>query len=155
VAILFLDHQPVLGVFSLHPHQGKSALETISFQQNNELTLFQGLEGVMAFHKGIGPEIPNHHDAGAVLTLRDDPFKIDILEWVILHLDGQPFVCRIQGRPFGNSPGFEDSAHLQAEIPMELSGLVLVYDETTIVFQVGSLPVIGSLLAFISGSLMR
>jgi len=48
---------------------------------------------------------------------------------VVLDLDGEPLVMWVEGRPFGNSPGFEDTVQLQPQVVVQSRGIVLLDDE--------------------------
>jgi hypothetical protein len=52
----------------------------------------------------VGPAIPQHHRAGAVVIGRDDALKLPILHRVILDQDRQALVRGIERRPLGDRP---------------------------------------------------
>ena len=66
----------------------------------------------------------------AVLAFRDRPFEIAIVERVILDLDGQSFVVRVDGGAARDRPGFEHAVKLEPEIVMQPCGIVFLDHET-------------------------
>jgi hypothetical protein len=48
---------------------------------------------------------------------------------VIFHLKGKALISGIHGRPFQDGPRLEATRKFQAEVPMEVSGVVFVDDE--------------------------
>jgi len=57
------------------------------------------------------PLIPKHHRAAAVLTLWIVPSKRSIVERMVLHLHGEPFVLRIQAGARVTGPTLQNSAN--------------------------------------------
>src|SRR5690606_34497056 len=67
------------------------------------------------------------HGARAVVPLRDDILEIEILEWMVLRVDRQAFVARIQTRTFGDGEAAQHPAHLQAQVPVHAARGVLMH----------------------------
>src|SRR5262249_41280300 len=63
--------------------------------------------------------VPDHHGAGAVVTLRDFAFEAAVREGMIFGLNGEALVCVIERRPFRDSPGFERSVDRKTEVVMK------------------------------------
>ena len=63
--------------------------------------------------------IPKHHRAAAVLSLRNDSFKVSVLQRMVFHLHGEALVSRKVTRPLGHSPALEDSTPAQAKVVMQ------------------------------------
>ena len=42
---------------------------------------------------------------------------------------GKPLVGRVQARPLGNGPAFEDAVYFETEVPMETCGGMFLHDE--------------------------
>src|ERR1700716_2075520 len=81
--------------FQTRPDQHKSTLKFLSTKGELQFALRQllccGAEGISL----VSSFVPNHHRSGAVLALRNDAFKIGVLNRVVLRLDGQTLVPRI------------------------------------------------------------
>lgn len=73
--------------------------------------------------------IPYNYCSSAIIARWNDALKTNVLQRVILNLDGEPFFRRVHGRPFGNSPGFENTFQFQPEVEMQPGGMVLVHNE--------------------------
>jgi hypothetical protein len=48
---------------------------------------------------------------------------------MVPNLDRQALVGRVHGGTFGDGPGFEDAVVFEAEVPVEVGGVVFVDDE--------------------------
>ena len=77
----------------------------------------------------VGPDIPDHHGASAVVTFRDGAFKVEVRDGMIFHLHGQTLVGWVEGRTFGDSPGFKHTADLEPEIVMQPRRVVTLNHE--------------------------
>jgi len=60
------------------------------------------------------------------LPLRDSPFEVAIVEWVIFDLDGEALVVGIDRRTLGDGPRFEYAIELKTEIIVKASGRVFL-----------------------------
>ena len=88
------------------------------------------------FHLPIGPlelvvgaAVPDAHRPGAVLALRDLPLEAAVLERVVLDVDGEMVLPLVQRQALGNGPRHEDAVALQAEVPVQRPGVVLLDHE--------------------------
>ena len=73
--------------------------------------------------------IPQHDRAAAILTLRNRPFEVAIIQGMIFDLDREPFVMRIERRPFRHRPGLENTIQLKPQIVVQARRVVLLDDE--------------------------
>src|SRR5208337_4610144 len=73
--------------------------------------------------------IPDHDRAPAIFALGNDPFEIAVIDRVILNLNGEALLTRIEAWAFCDCPAFIDAAEFQPEIVMKLPGSVLLDDE--------------------------
>jgi len=60
----------------------------------------------------------------------NNPFKINIIQGMVLYQQGQPLFRWIHRRTFGDDPRPQNAFQLQAEIVVEMRGIVLVNDKT-------------------------
>ncbi len=103
-----LDEQPVgslaAGPVALHPHQHPAAAQALAVQCEFKVTLGQGRLGrPVAFRLPIAA-VPELHRAAAILTLRNRPFEIAIVQRVILDLDREALVGGIKRRTARDRP---------------------------------------------------
>lgn len=83
------------------------------------------------FSEGLpAPFVPQHDGAATVLARRDGPFKIGILQRMILDTDGERASFRIEAGALGNGPAQQHALMLQAKVEMQLPRGVLLDDET-------------------------
>jgi len=80
----------------------------------------------MAAAVGVGPSIPQHDGAAAVLALGDGPLERVVLDGVILHLHRQPLDRRIEAGTLGYGPALHDSVELQPQVVVQVAGRVLL-----------------------------
>src|SRR3546814_10582581 len=73
--------------------------------------------------------IPEHHRAAAILALRDDAFEIAIAERVVLGMDREAPVRRVQARALGHGPALQHAVELEAEVVVQPACGVLLDDE--------------------------
>ena len=76
-----------------------------------------------------GAPVPDDDVAGAVLLGRDDALEVEVLDRVVLDVDGHPADVRVEGQALGDGPGDEDARDLEAEVVVEAGGAVALDDE--------------------------
>ena len=76
-----------------------------------------------------GADVPDFHRARAVLALRDGALELGVLDRVVLGLHREAVDVRFQRRALRHRPGDEHPVVLQAEIPVQVGGIVLADDE--------------------------
>src|SRR5262245_54049058 len=136
ICIAVFDQKPVVAAAAValailpHAHQHPAALELLARKGEFQLALAKGL---FRFDPIVlrRPEatIPYHDGATAILSLRNRPFKVTIVERMILDLDSQAAIARAKRRSLGDSPGLEDAIHLQPHIVMKPRGGVFLNDK--------------------------
>ena len=77
-----------------------------------------------------GAAIPELHGAAAILAVGNSAFEIAVIERVILDLDRQPLVVRIDRGTARHRPGLEDAVELEPEIVMQPRRVVLLDHES-------------------------
>jgi hypothetical protein len=84
---------------------------------------------LLLFEKLVGAVVPDLDAAGAVLALRDLSLEGRVLERVILDVDGQVLLPRLERHALGNGPAGEGAVSLQAEVVVEPARVVPLDDE--------------------------
>jgi hypothetical protein len=77
----------------------------------------------------VGALVPDRHRARAVLPLGDLAVELEVLERVILGVHGQPVVRRGGRDAVGDGPGGQHAVVLEAQVPVQAGGVVLLDDE--------------------------
>ena len=77
----------------------------------------------------VGAAVPDAHRAGAVLALGDLALELEVLERVVLGVHGEAVVLGRLGQAVGDREGDEDAVALQAQVPVQARGVVLLDDE--------------------------
>ena len=134
MVVMVLDQQPIGALATVavvtHPNEHEASVQPLAVQHELEVALLHRLfRRLAALRLPVAP-IPEHDRAATILALRDRAFEITIVERVVLDLDREPLVARIERRPLGYRPGFEHAVEFEAEIVMEPGGIVLLDDET-------------------------
>ena len=73
--------------------------------------------------------IPDDDIARPVVAFRDMALEIGIVQRVVLDVHGQAAHVRVQRRAFGDRPALQRTAQLQAEIVMQVAGVVFLNAE--------------------------
>ena len=104
--VAMLDQQPVGSLaaeaVAAHAHQHPAAAQALTFQGEFELALFQSFVGI-ALGDPIAA-VPQLDRAAAILTFGDRPLEVAIIQRVVLDLDRQPLVVRIERGTLGHRP---------------------------------------------------
>ena len=129
-----LDHQPVRALaaesIAAHPHEHPASAQPFAVERELEFAFRElRLGGFIAFWRPV-PAIPQLHRPAAVLAFRNRAFEVAVVERVVLHLDRQALVCRIERRTARYRPGLEDAIMLQAEVVVQPRGGMLLDHET-------------------------
>src|SRR5262249_50725858 len=77
----------------------------------------------------VGAAVPDRHRAGAVGALRDAAGEVLVLEGVVLGRHGEPLVLRVVGEAARHRPRAQHALGLEAQVVVEVAGLVPVNDE--------------------------
>src|SRR5258706_15726354 len=79
------------------------------------------------------PAVPKLHRAAAILSLRNGPFEIAVIQRMVFHLDCQPLVVRIERGAARDRPGFKDAVELEPQIVMQPARIMLLDHETPLI----------------------
>ncbi len=130
------DQQPVVSLaaeaISLHAHEDPAPVQAVSGQLEFQLARLQLLRGRGLTLGGPGAAVPQLDGAAAVFSARNGPLEITVVERVILDLDGQAFLRRVQGGPSRHRPRFEDPVELESQIVVQAPRGVLLDDEAQV-----------------------
>ena len=77
----------------------------------------------------VGAAVPDRHRAGAVVALRDLAVEVEVLERVVLGADREAVVLRLLGQAVRDRPRRERAVVLEAQVPVQARGVVLLDDE--------------------------
>jgi hypothetical protein len=117
-----LDQEPVISVAAAalavmsHPHQYPAPLQLFARERELQVAFAKGVFGISTIIGGPEAPVPKHDGTAPVLALRDRPFEVPIVEWVILDLHGKSPVARVKRGALRDSPRLEDTVHLKAQI---------------------------------------
>src|SRR5882757_4190857 len=87
------------------------------------------LEAALGIDRLPGAAVPELHGAAAILIFRNRAFEIAVVERMILDLDRQPLVVRIERGAARHRPGLEDAVEFEPEIVMQPGRIVLLDHE--------------------------
>src|SRR5256885_16184572 len=73
--------------------------------------------------------VPELNGPAAILALGNGAFEVAVVERMVLDLDRQPLVMRIERRTARHRPGFEDAVEFQTKIVMQPRRVVLLDHE--------------------------
>jgi hypothetical protein len=139
VLIALLEQDPGLlllaGLGDLH--QLPQAEELLAVKAEVQLARLHPL--VRVVHRLPGALVPHDHRAGAVLALGDRAFEAAVAQRVILDVDGDLLLGRVEARPLGNGPGQQHAVELEAEVVVQARGSVLLHDEAQRLAALGGL----------------
>ncbi len=131
--VVMLDQQPICALAAVaiiaHPHQHEAAMQPLTFQRKLEITLGERLFGrLVAFRLPVAA-IPKHDRTAAILAFRYRTFEVAVVQRMVLDLDSQALVVRIERRSFGHRPGLEDAIEFEPQIIMQPRRVVFLNDE--------------------------
>jgi hypothetical protein len=129
-----LDQQPI-GAFAsatviAHSHQHPFPVQPLALQREFQFPFLQRGSRVNPGLRMPVAAIPQLHGATAVLSLRDRAFEIAVLEWVVLDLDRQALIGRIERRAASDRPGFEYAIEFEPQVVVESARSVFLNDES-------------------------
>ena len=121
--VSLLDEEPVLAVTAAN--QGEGASEFAPKELEFEVAPLQHLLRI-AVEPARGAPVPNHHRAAAVLAFGDPALEVEIFQRVVLHVNGQALLSRVQTRPLGDGPRREHAVDLEPEVIVQAAGGMLL-----------------------------
>src|SRR5205085_2409993 len=122
--VVLLDQQPVLRVaVEMRRDERPLPLQPTSVQPDGQAAVALLLDQL------VRPLVPDLDAAGAVLPLRDLAFEGGVVERVVLDVNGERSLPRLERHPLRNGPARERAVPLQAEVVVEPAGVVPLDDE--------------------------
>ena len=76
--------------------------------------------------------VPDHDGASAILALRNGAFEVAIVQRMILDLNCEPLVMRIERGSLGDGPGFEDAVQFESQVVVQVRCRMLLNHEAEI-----------------------
>ena len=112
------------------PDENERAVQLLPVQLELELPVVDGTGRVGGVRVGtIGSPVPDDDVARAVLTPRDDALEVEVVERMVLDVDREPPLARVEGRPARDRPGRQHALHFEPKIVMEGGGAMTLDDE--------------------------
>ncbi len=132
--VAVLDQQPVhpLAGPALHADQHPAAMQVLAVQGELQVAGCQALLGRHALRRP-GAAVPELDGAAAILAFRDGALEVAVVQRVVLHLDRQPLVMRVQRRAARDRPGLEHAVEFQPQVVVQPGRVVLLDDEAQLV----------------------
>ena len=100
VFVAVLDQEPVGALaavaVALHSHQHPASVQLVAVQDEFQVALLEAALGIIGFPSAA---IPQHDGAAAVFAFRNGAFEIAVIQRMVLDLDREPLVVRIERRP--------------------------------------------------------
>lgn len=125
LAVLRLDQHPLfLLAGQVGAKQIPHAAKLFALQAEAQLALGIGFVRI-AFGLPDAP-VPDDHVARAVMAFGDMAFEIGVVQRVVLYVHGQAAHLRVQRGPFGDCPAFQRAIELQAEVVVQVTGVMLL-----------------------------
>ena len=109
------------------PRQHPAAVQLFAGQPELEGARLQALLDVV--HRRPHAGVPDDHRPAAIFALGDDALEVDIFERMVLGLDRQPLVGRVERRALRHGPALQHAADLQPQIVVVGRRVMLVHDE--------------------------
>jgi hypothetical protein len=73
--------------------------------------------------------VPHYHRTSPVVSLRNEPLEVPVLQGMILDENRQPLIRHVVRGTLRNSPGAEYPIHFEPQIEVQVPGGVLVDHE--------------------------
>src|SRR5205814_6207582 len=83
----------------------------------------------LLLHELVGAVVPDLDGAGAVLPLRDLALEARVLERMVLDVDGEMLLARLERHALRHRPARERAVALEAEVVVEAPRVVALDDE--------------------------
>src|SRR5215213_2766482 len=124
-----LDQVPLVSLVSFiirnrKPGHGPFALQLRAVQIKSQEPFV-----VVSFDQLVCSEIPHHDRAAAILTFRNDTFKIKIIDRMVLCRHREPSFVFLERWTFRNGPRLENVVHLDTKVVMQVTRSMLLNDK--------------------------
>src|SRR5439155_22545382 len=119
-----LEQQPVLGIaVELRRHERPEAVESLAVEVHGQPAVLLLLDEL------VGALVPDLDSTGAVLALRDLALESRVVERVILDVDGERPLARLERHALRHGPACEGAVTLETEVVVEPASVVALDDE--------------------------
>lgn len=123
--VAFFEQQPLV-LRVLQAHEGEATAQLVAREHEVELALLEALFGGEVEEAHLST-VPHDHGACAVVSVRDHALEIEILDGVILGVDGQVFGVDVEARPLGYGEAREHPRRFEAQIVVAAGRVVQVH----------------------------
>ena len=124
-----VDQQPVAPAAPLGADQRELAAQLVALEDQVELAVLHPLHGRAAVDRAVAAPIPDDHGACAVIAVRDHTLEVGVLDRVVLGVHGQALLARVEARPPGHRPARQHPPDLEAQVPVQGPGRMLLDHE--------------------------
>jgi len=105
--VVLLEQQPVPAL--AHPREREAAVQLLALEPERDVAVRDGVlhrDRPAALDRDVlvGAGVPDDHRAGAVFALGDAALELEVVERVVLGLDGEPLVARVERRALRHGP---------------------------------------------------
>ena len=94
-----------------------------------ELELAGGIVRPRVADRLPGAPVPEHDRAAAILALGDGALERAVVERMVLDMDGEPALGRVQARALRHRPALQHAVQLEAEVVVQASRCMLLHHE--------------------------
>src|SRR5690349_17075634 len=132
--VAMFDEEPLWATVVATPRsdQHPGSFQPLALQQNLEIPL--RVAASERVHRvtlvlaavGVGPPVPHHHGAAAVLSLRNGALEGVVFDRMVFHLHRQPLHRRVETGSLGDGPALHDAIEFEPEVEMEMARRVLL-----------------------------
>ena len=114
----------------LHAHQNPAAVQPLALQRELEFAVRERLLGVRAALRLPIAAVPQLNRSAAILALRDRALEVAIVERMVLDLDREALIVRIERGTPRHRPGLEHAVEFETEVVVKARRVVLLNDKT-------------------------
>src|SRR5260221_455046 len=137
--VFVLDHQPFVALFALFQfHQNKAAPQFFPVQAELDFSLFQLLQRVDFALQTESSAVPYHHRSSTIITFRNFPLEVAIVQWMIFGHHRQPLVAVALRRSLRHGPRLQRPIDRQPEIVVQPRCPVFLHHESVAVLLAGA-----------------
>ena len=94
-----------------------------------EVAAGDGFERIVGPGEFPGPPVPHDHVTAAVLTRRDHTFEVEVVEGVVLDVDGHALHVGVERRALGDRPAQQHTGRFEPQVVVQTPGPVPLHDE--------------------------
>ncbi|GIW40361.1 MAG: hypothetical protein KatS3mg076_0938 [Candidatus Binatia bacterium] len=126
---VFGQEEPVLSLLAPRANEDPTASKLVSLELEIEFASCQSFRRTLAVRRPKTPAIPHDDGSGSVVSRRDHPLEVGVLERMVFGTDGEPLLAGIDRGPARNGPAREHSLDFEPKVPVHPPRGVLLDDE--------------------------